>query len=188
VQPGPKPLRSLAEPEGFRDADGQLPPAVAQANAIARNAIALADAATAHGGQFIFENPVGRDRNSQFAGIYEEMPEDSCETWCPRKRRASEVVDMLWVLKKKYNELRELLKYKARATIRGDQEASVDRKMGLSAEETFAPTMRHNTFKLLTASSVCRAARATASKGGTSSRLRIRSADARLGVVYDAHA
>jgi hypothetical protein len=422
VQPGPKPLRSLAEPEGFRDADGQLPPAVAKANAIARNAIALADAAAAHGGQFIFENPVGRDRTSQFAiagredhaslwklpamvdfarrhgenvvvfdqcrtngstqkttqllcsgaisqpvrerlghlvcnhppgthgsivggdtsegfrtkaaeqftselnrtlaecflapavnaswaaraaalvetqttrathalatvmaesairlrvqaddatsllsasadlyrelddgdraaaqplmseiaqiarglgleeaigdldalddlhavlavsavnrgsddhpsyrramkgpeaqqwadacenemaslrrhGIFEEVPEDSLESWCPRLRRSLEIVDILWVLKKKYNELRQLVKLKARATIRGDQESEVDRRMGLSAEETFAPTMRHNTFKLLTASSVCRAAQASASQGGAKSPLRIRSAD-----------
>ena len=39
---------------------------------------------------------------------------------------------MLWVLKKKYNEMRELLKYKARATVRGDQEAIIDQQLNRS--------------------------------------------------------
>ena len=65
---------------------------------------------------------------------------------------------MMWVLKKKYNEMRELLKFKARATVRGDQESAVDRKLGLPAEETFAPTTRHNTIKCRIAAGCCQAA------------------------------
>ena len=45
-------------------------------------------------------------------------------------------MDFLWVLKKKYNELRQLVKHKARATVRGDQEARVDTQMGLPPAET----------------------------------------------------
>ena len=45
----------------------------------------------------------------------------------------------------KYNELRELVKHKARGTVRGDQESQADKRMGLAAEETFAPTVRHST-------------------------------------------
>ena len=56
--------------------------------------------------------------------IFTEVPEDSCPTWDPHRKRAMEVIDIMWALKKKYNELRELLKYKARAVIRGDQMTS----------------------------------------------------------------
>jgi hypothetical protein len=111
--------------------------------------------------------------------VFEEVPEDSCPTWDVAKGRATEVVDMLWVLKKKYNEMRELVKFKARATIRGDQETAVDKQLGLSPEETFAPTMRHNTLKLLTGAAVARAAQRTSSQGGAGGGhpLRFRSAD-----------
>ena len=36
------------------------------------------------------------------------MPEDSLNSWNADKGYAAEVVNILWVLKKKYNELREL--------------------------------------------------------------------------------
>jgi hypothetical protein len=88
--------------------------------------------------------------------IYVEVPEDSLPTWSNHTRSASEVVDMLWVLKKKYDELLRFIKAKARATVRGDQESDVDKKMGLAPEQTFAPTVRHNTLKLLIAAQVAR--------------------------------
>ena len=50
--------------------------------------------------------------------VFENVAEDSLESWDAKKRRAAEVIDMMWVLKKKYNEMRELLKYKARGTVR----------------------------------------------------------------------
>ena len=46
--------------------------------------------------------------------IFPECPEDGLSTWDAAKGRASEVVDMIWVLKKKYGAMRELLKHKAR--------------------------------------------------------------------------
>ena len=91
--------------------------------------------------------------------IFRDVPEDSLPTWNPTKRRASEVVDMMWVLKNKYNELGQLLKRKARSLVRGDMETVVDKQMGLPAEQTFAPTVRHNTLKLLIAAGVVRAAK-----------------------------
>ena len=91
--------------------------------------------------------------------VYEEVPEDSLSTWNHTKGKAGEVVDIMWVLKKKYNDLRELLKYKARATSRGDLGALIDAKYNRTPAETFAPTMRHTTFKAITAAGVCRAAK-----------------------------
>jgi hypothetical protein len=99
--------------------------------------------------------------------IYEEVPEDSLSTWSAQRGRAGEVADVLWVLKKKYNELRELLKHKARATSRGDQGALIDQKYNRTPAETFAPTLRLNTFKTICAAGVARAA-----KTGRQSRFR----------------
>ena len=90
--------------------------------------------------------------------IYEEVPEDSLSSWDAIKRRATELIDFMWVLKKKYNEMRKLIKFKARATVRGDMESKVDIKMGLPPAQTFAPTIRHNTLKLMIAAGVVRAA------------------------------
>ena len=41
---------------------------------------------------------------------YDEVPEDSLASWDASRRAASEVINILWVLKKKYNHMRELLK------------------------------------------------------------------------------
>ena len=90
--------------------------------------------------------------------IYEEVPEDSLSSWDAIKRRATELIDFMWVLTKKYNEMRKLIKFKARATVRGDMESKVDIKMGLPPAQTFAPTIRHNTLKLMIAAGVVRAA------------------------------
>ena len=91
--------------------------------------------------------------------VYEEVPEDSLDTWDSAKGKSGEVIDVMWVLKKKYNELRELLKFKARATSRGDLGAAVDQRYNRTPAETFAPTMRHSTFKTICAAGVCRAAK-----------------------------
>ena len=113
------------------------------------------------------ENEMG---NLQRERVFTEVPEDSLESWDPIKGRASEVADILVVLKKKYNELRELLKHKARFTVRGDQLAAADKKFNRTPAETFAPTMRHSTFKTICAGGVCRAKTAK-------HKLRFRSAD-----------
>ena len=90
--------------------------------------------------------------------VCQEVPEDSLPSWDPVRKRASELVDMLWILKVKYNELLERVRFRARATVRGDQETAVDKKQGLSPAETFAPTIRHSTLKLLIAAATVRAA------------------------------
>ena len=108
--------------------------------------------------------------------IYEEVPEDSLESWDANKRRATEVVEMLMILKKKFDELGKLIKHKARATIRGDMEAPVDMAKGLTPEQTFAPTVRHNTLKLLIAAGVVHAAKIEKA-GGTASAPRMRTFD-----------
>ena len=96
--------------------------------------------------------------NLERANVYQEVAEDSLPSWDPVRRAASELVDMMWVLKVKLNELRERVRFKARATVRGDQETAVDLARGLKPAESFAPTIRHNTLKLLIASGVVKAA------------------------------
>ena len=110
--------------------------------------------------------------------IFIEVPVDSLPSWNPITRKASELVDIMWVLKKKFNELRVLIKFKARATIRGDLEVKVDNSLGLEPAATFAPTMRHNTFKLLNAAAVVRSAKREKQSGTKSTNaLRVRSFD-----------
>ena len=50
--------------------------------------------------------------------VFEEVSEDSLPTWNKQRGSAAEVIDMMWVLVKKYNELREFIKCKARGTVR----------------------------------------------------------------------
>ena len=106
--------------------------------------------------------------------IFVEVPEDSLSTWDAIKRRAAEVIEMTTVLKKKYNEMRELLKHKARFTVRGDMEAAIDKRFNRTPAAVFAPTMRHSSFKCIVAASVCRAASKT---NGARHKLRCRTAD-----------
>eukprot|EP00965_Chrysotila_dentata_P056393 1870855-Pleurochrysis_carterae.AAC.1 len=67
-------------------------------------------------------------------------------------KRAFEVTDMMWVLRKKKDEKGGLLKYKARAVVCGNQQKR--KALASGAEytlETFAPAARSATFKLLCA-------------------------------------
>jgi hypothetical protein len=95
--------------------------------------------------------------NFEQFGIFEEVPEDSLPTWDARRNRATETADMMWVLKKVYNELRELVKRKARGTIRGDQLKAIDVKLNRTPAETYAPTVRQCTCKMATAHACIRA-------------------------------
>lgn len=54
----------------------------------------------------------GEYENLQSHDAYEEVPEDSLSTWDSVKGRASEVVDTLWVLKRKRDENNDISKYK----------------------------------------------------------------------------
>ena len=75
--------------------------------------------------------------------------EDTLPSWNAAKGRADEVVNVLWVLKKKYND-GVFDKYKARAVFDGrDQKA---KNPGL---ETFSPACRSTTHKLI-AAEACR--------------------------------
>ena len=125
--------------------------------------------------------------------IFEEIPEDSVPGWNAHRGRSSDVIEMMWALVKKYNELGELLKYKARGVIRGDMEPKIDARKGITPEQTYAPTVRHNTLKLLIAAGVIRAGsntpfqpadgskspfhRADGRKSETSRKMRFRSFD-----------
>ena len=97
------------------------------------------------------------DEIANLEHIFEPVAEDSLPTWVKERGRATEVVDMMWVLKKKYNEMRELLSFKARGTIRGDMLVKMETTLNLPKSETFAPTGRHNTLKLNIAGSCARA-------------------------------
>eukprot|EP00965_Chrysotila_dentata_P133916 4428830-Pleurochrysis_carterae.AAC.1 len=77
-------------------------------------------------------------------GVKIEVAEDSLTTWNPRTRRASEVVDMMWVLKKKKDEKGDLLKFKARAVVCGNQQKAKSQHLGNQhLLETFAPAARN---------------------------------------------
>ena len=89
--------------------------------------------------------------------VFSEEPEDSLPTWDAQKGRAGEVVDMLWVLKKKYGAMRELLKFKARGTINGKQGKAIDARYNYTPADTFAPAVRHNTCKMMTAAACVKA-------------------------------
>ena len=73
---------------------------------------------------------------------YEEVPEDSLSTYDRIKRRAREVIDTLWVLKRKRGADSKILEYKARCVINGRQQ------IGRGTDvETFSSTVRTSTFK-----------------------------------------
>ena len=109
--------------------------------------------------------------------VFEEVSEDSLPTWNKFLGRASEVIDMMWVLVKKYNELREFVKCKARGTVRGDQGKAIDIKLNVAPAETYAPTVRHTTCKMITAAA-CVRAHQLAESGKECAPMRFRTADA----------
>ena len=73
------------------------------------------------------------------------VPEDMLPTWDAIKGRASQVVNILWVLKVKYVD-GALDKYKARAVFDGRSQKVKDPTL-----ETFSPACRSTTFKLAVA-------------------------------------
>ena len=73
------------------------------------------------------------------------IPEDSLPSWNPSKQRASQVVNILWVLRVKYND-GKFEKFKARAVFDGR-----DQKAKNPLLETFSPACRSTTHKLITA-------------------------------------
>ena len=117
------------------------------------------------------------DNFERFGTFDMNIPEDSLPSWSASSGRAAEVVDMMWVLKKKYNEVRELLKRKARGTIRGDQGKAIDTKLNVTPGETFAPTVKHQTCKMVLAAACIRARENHVKKLGRA-KMRMRTADA----------
>eukprot|EP00965_Chrysotila_dentata_P026291 871852-Pleurochrysis_carterae.AAC.1 len=84
--------------------------------------------------------------------VYVEVSEDQLPTWNRTSKRASEVFNMIRVLRKKKDEKGDLLKYKARAVVCGNQQKR--KALASGAEhtlETFAPAAPSATFKLLCA-------------------------------------
>ena len=75
----------------------------------------------------------------------ESVLEDTLPTWDAARRTASQVVNILWVLRVKYND-GNFEKYKARAVFDGR-----DQKAKTPGLETFSPACRSTTHKLLTA-------------------------------------
>eukprot|EP00965_Chrysotila_dentata_P181551 5993060-Pleurochrysis_carterae.AAC.1 len=88
--------------------------------------------------------------NFERHGVYVEVSEDSLSSWNPHAKRASEVIDMLWVLKTKYDDEGNVLKHKARAVVCGNQQTAKLKNTEFELE-TFAPAARSTTFKLLCA-------------------------------------
>ena len=81
---------------------------------------------------------------------FEYVPEDSLPSWNPRAGRAREVCDTLWVLKQKRDGKNRKSKKKGRICFNGAMQKATAAQRG-TVIETFAPTVRHTTFKLLAA-------------------------------------
>ena len=90
-----------------------------------------------------FDNLVSHD-------AFEEVAEDSLPTWDAARGRAREVCDTLWVLKQKRDGEQRKTKKKGRICYNGAMQKATAAKSGRIIE-TFAPTVRHTTFKLLAA-------------------------------------
>ena len=73
------------------------------------------------------------------------IPEDSLPSWDPVKQRASQVTNILWVLRVKYLD-GVFDKFKARAVFDGRDQKAKDPTL-----ETFSPACRSTTHKLITA-------------------------------------
>jgi len=91
-------------------------------------------------------------------GAVEWVPEDSLPTWSRAKQKAWEVIDTLWVFKRKRDAQGDVCRYKGRCTLRGDQQSAKATQAGQELN-SFAPTVRHSTFKLLNATGCIRRAR-----------------------------
>eukprot|EP00965_Chrysotila_dentata_P010986 357517-Pleurochrysis_carterae.AAC.1 len=61
-------------------------------------------------------------QNYQRHGVYIEVSEDQLPSWNASTKRAFEVVDMMWVLTSKRDKKEEILRYKARAVVFGNQQ------------------------------------------------------------------
>eukprot|EP00965_Chrysotila_dentata_P166941 5512267-Pleurochrysis_carterae.AAC.1 len=61
-------------------------------------------------------------QNFERHGVYIDVSEDQLPSWNAPTKRAFEVIDMMWVLRKKSDENGEVLKYKARAVVCGSQQ------------------------------------------------------------------
>eukprot|EP00965_Chrysotila_dentata_P187146 6171946-Pleurochrysis_carterae.AAC.1 len=61
-------------------------------------------------------------QNFERHGVYVEVSEDQPQNWNSTSKRASEVIDMMWVLtvRRKKDEKGDLLQYKARAVVCGN--------------------------------------------------------------------
>ena len=86
-------------------------------------------------------------QNLQDHAIFTEVREDTLPTWRARDREAREVVKILWVLKRKLNERREVEKYKARAVFDGSEQKRKAASAGVELI-TSAPTCRQATHKV----------------------------------------
>ena len=84
---------------------------------------------------------------------YEEVQEDLLPSW--NGQRAEELVNTLWVLKEKYNELREFLKAKCRCVLDGSDQKKTAQRMGFDLN-CFSPAARHTTHKCLAAAACVR--------------------------------
>ena len=91
-------------------------------------------------------------------GAVTEVPEDSLGSWDKIKLRAWEVIDTIWVHLRKRDGQGNVCRHKGRCALRGDQQNA---KAAVSGQDlnSFAPTCRHSTFRLLNALGCIRGAR-----------------------------
>ena len=83
--------------------------------------------------------------------VYLEVAEDSLATWEPKRNRASEVLDTLWVLRRKRDGDNKLIAgddgYRGRCVVNGSGQKAKAESRGIELQ-TFMPTTRTATHKL----------------------------------------
>jgi hypothetical protein len=84
---------------------------------------------------------------------YDELPEDSLPSWSASKRRASEVVNTLWTLRRKRDADNRIEKYKGRCVYDGRNQKEVARLEGRKLN-CYAPCGRPATNKAQMATAV----------------------------------
>ena len=89
-------------------------------------------------------------------GLYHEVPEDSLTTWDAVKGYASEVVRLIWTLKRKRDENGCVTEHRCRCVFDGAHEKQINSAKGADKIDGFSPTFRHTTFKLQNATCTCR--------------------------------
>ena len=78
--------------------------------------------------------------------VVRHVPEDTCPGWDAKRRRATSVTDTLWANLTKLDADGNVCGHRARCVFNGAQRSARSKASG-NLIESFAPSVRHSTFK-----------------------------------------